>query len=714
MSPRGRRLAARALVVVASIGIVLALVVEYVERAAVNSDQFANRATVALRNDSVRSLIAERITDDVVIKNQEDLLAARPIIEAAASGIVGSSAFTGLFRKAVRDVHRALFDRDENTVTLTVGDVGTVLAAALEKLRPSLAHQVKATERVALVQRDVGSLSASLARVADTVRVLSLLLTVLALVAVAAAIAISPERRHTVVELGVGVAVGGILLVVAYGILRPLAIDHVEGPEARAAAGAVWDAYLVDLRTAAWILAGSGAVVAAAAASLIRPFDIGEPVRRVAGWVVREPRRPALRALRGISLVVVGVAVIVARSAFLQLVVTVFGVYLIYEGVTALLKLIYKPPEPGTERPRRPARRAVASVRQRREVGAAVLGIALVTVAVVTFVGSGGASTPSPARGSCNGQDALCDRRLDQIALPATHNSMSAPLPGWFSSQQDAPIANQLADGIRGLLLDTHYADRLSNGKLRTVFGSNTKLQQLAREDGVSQDALDSALRIRDRLGFSGKGERGMYLCHTLCELGGTPLASVLTDLHDFLVAHPDDVVVVINQDYVTPTDFVGAVKSAGLESMVYRGPTTAGRWLTMRQMIDRNQRLVLLAEHRAGAAPWYHLAYQTITEETPYAFKRVSQLTDPTQLARSCRPNRGAEGAPLFLVNHWITTDPLPLPSNAAKVNAYRPLLARLRECEEVRRHIPNLVAVDFYRRGDLFRAVNALNGVR
>ena len=45
--------------------------------------------------------------------------------------------------------------------------------------------------------------------------------------------------------------------------------------------------------------------------------------------------------------------------------------------------------------------------------------------------------------------------------LPATHNSMSVPLPGWYSAEQDKPIADQLADGVRGLLIDTHYADRL-------------------------------------------------------------------------------------------------------------------------------------------------------------------------------------------------------------------------------------------------------------
>jgi hypothetical protein len=160
----------------------------------------------------------------------------------------------------------------------------------------------------------------------------------------------------------------------------------------------------------------------------------------------------------------------------------------------------------------------------------------------------------------------------------------------------------------------------------------------------------------------------------------------------------------------VTPSDFVGAVEEAGLDELAYRGPTT-GRWPTLRQMIDRNQRVLFLAENRAGAAPWYHLAYRAITEETPYAFSRPEQLTDRSTLAATCRRNRGPARAPLFLVNHWITTDPVPLPSHAEHVNAYRPLLRRLRECRRVRRHIPNLVAVNFYRRGDLFRAVSTLN---
>jgi hypothetical protein len=337
----------------------------------------------------------------------------------------------------------------------------------------------------------------------------------------------------------------------------------------------------------------------------------------------------------------------------------------------------------------------------------------IVVGGVAAFLGSGGTTTPAPAAAGCEGHVALCGRSLESIALAATHNSMSVPLSGWYAAEQERPIPEQLRDGIRGLLIDTHYADRLADGRLRTDVGDPEALREQARHDGVSPSAVDAALRLRERAGFSGKGSRGMYLCHTACELGGTPLPDVLRQLHDFLVANPGEVVVVINEDYVTPADFVAAVQRAGLADLVYRGPTGRGQWPTLRQMIDSQQRVVFLAEHHAGDAPWYHLAYASIMEETPYKFSKPQQLTDPSRLAATCRPNRGPAAAPLFLVNHWITTDPVPLPSNAAKVNAYEPLLRRLRECESLRRHIPNLVAVNFYAEGDLLRVVDALNGI-
>jgi hypothetical protein len=696
----------RALVIAASVAMLLALLAGYARAALVDSDQFANRASSVLRDDAARGAIADRITDEVVLKNQADLIAARPLISDVTSAALESRAFAKLFRAGVRDLHRTLFDRGQDTVTLTLTDVGTVLAAALERFRPEIARRIEATGRVQLLRRDVGSLTARLARIADRVRVLAILLAVLALALAAGALATARDRRRACVELGVGAGAAGVLVVVAYAVGRSLARGRVELPEDQAVVGGIYDAFLGDLRTAGWILAGAGAVVAASAASLIRPVDLGEPLRRALRVAVTEPARPAWRLLRGAMLVAAGVALLVARDAVIALAFTVAGVYLIYEGVSVVLRLVYRPPapeddEPEAERPR--SRRWLVA-----PVGAAVL----IALAAGGFVAAGGATTAAPPNGPCNGHRSLCARTLAQVALPATHNSMSVPLEGWYSALQERPIDGQLRDGIRGLLLDTHYADRLENGRLRTYFGSREQLRRQATQDGVNPDAVDAALRLRERAGFKGEGERGMYLCHTFCELGATTLASVLDDIRGFLVANPDEVLVIVNQDYVTPADFVEAVRDADLEELVYRAPVGEGG-LTLREMIDRDQRVVFLAENHAGAAPWYRLAYETILQETPYSFGRAAQLIAPAELPASCRSNRGPGGAPLFLLNHWITNDPLPRPSVAVQVNAFEPLLARARDCERARDRLPNLVAVDFYRRGDLFGVVDRLNQV-
>jgi hypothetical protein len=221
VSASARQTVARVLVVLACLAMVLALVAGYARRAVVDSGQFADRATTALHNDSVRSLIAEKITDEVVLKREADLLSARPLIESIASEIVGSRAFTNLFRAAVRDVHRALFQRDQHTVTLTLKDAGTVLSAALQRFRPDIARKVDENGgRLTVVHEDVGTLSAKLVRIAHTVRLLAWVLFALVLIFAGGAVFVSPDRRRTFVELGVGTAVGAVLLLMAYAVLR--------------------------------------------------------------------------------------------------------------------------------------------------------------------------------------------------------------------------------------------------------------------------------------------------------------------------------------------------------------------------------------------------------------------------------------------------------------------------------------------------------------
>jgi hypothetical protein len=707
-SVRVRGLGARGLVVLASVLLVLATLAGYARRTLINSDQFAARAADTLQDSSVRNLIAERVTDELVLKQQADLLAARPLIESAISNLVGGSAFRSLFVRGVRDVHRAVFDRDQNTLTLTLADVGAVVAAAVEKFRPKLAAQMRKQGQVTLLKRNVDGTAARLARLADKVRVLAYLLAALTLVAAAVALVIAPDRRATTFQLGIGVAVAGVLVVIGCTVARAIVLSRVHDPDSRAAVAAVWSAFVDDLRTFGWVLAGSGAVIAAAADSVLRPVAIEGTLRE--GWqmLTREPTATWLRVVRALGLIALGGLVVAAPGTALEVVATLVGVYLIYKGVTVVLGLVYHaPPAAGEDTTWR--RRHFA-----RQLAVPLIALVVIAGGLTAFLAGGGTTQGSAASfsGGCNGFEELCDRTLEQVVLPATHNSMSVPLPGWFSSEQETPIGTQLADGIRGLLLDTHYGDKLAGGRVRTDFGNNADIQKIAQQDGVSPQSVDAALRLRARLGFAGGGTRGMYLCHTFCELGATLLSTALGQVHDFLATHPNDVMVIVNQDYVTPADFVKAIGDAGLTQYVFKDFDRSPQ-PTLREMIDSNQRLMLLAENHAGGAPWYRLAYKSLLEETPFEFRQVSQLTSPAKLPASCRANRGPEHAPLFLINHWISTDPIPLPSSAAQVNAYKPLLARARECQRIRHHLPNLLAVNFYKEGDLFRVVNTLNGV-
>jgi hypothetical protein len=668
----------------------------YVRVAVLDSAGFANRATAVVQDASVRRLIGDRVTDQVILRHQADLISARPIISSAISGVVGSGAFRSLLRRAVLDAHSAVLSRDQSTLTLTLADVGTVAGAALQQLKPGLVADVRASGAISLLRRHVAA-AGDVARAAQRLKALAYVLAALTLAAAAAALALSPDRRGTVAALGAGAAVAGLTIVVVLAVAREVAVGKVGGADERDAAGVVWDAYLSDLRTWGWVLAVSGAVVGAAAASLIRPLAVEGPLR--AGWrlVTTEPARPAARALRAVALIAAGVLVILQTTVALQVAATLAGAFLLYCGATALLRLVPPPAE------------GVAAPRARRVLAVPLVAIGLVLAADAAFFATGGAASTQDGLGACNGAAALCDRPLDEVVLPATHNSMSAPGKGWFAAQQDRGIAGQLKDGIRGLLIDTHYADELANGRVRTYFASPEELAAAVKQDGLSAASYQAALRLRERAGFKGSGTRGMYLCHTFCEVGATPLADGLKDIHDFLVLHPGQVVVVINQDYVMPADFVKAVGDAGLAPYVVTAPSGSG-WPTLRTMIDDGRRLLILAENHAGAAPWYQLAYARLLQETPFAFRRPSQLADT---ATSCEDNRGPAAAPLFLVNNWVTTDPTPRPSNAETVNAYGTLLARARACRRLRDHLPNLIAVDFYRRGQLLHVVKTLNGV-
>ncbi len=703
---------AAVLAVLAAVAGCGAVVVGYVDRAVLDSGQFANRATASLGDPAVRDFLGARIAQEAV-RREPDLVGIAPLIRGASASVADSAPFRSIFRSAVRDVHRTVFEGDRDTILVTLSDIGVVVRSALAKLDPGTATKVDAALGATVVDEQLsGGLADDARRLADADLLALVLLAAALLLAAGALLVAGAARRRVTVWLGGGLVAGAVISLIALRVIRGIVMGDIGDPQSRAAAQGLWSAVLGDLRTVLLLTGFAGAVLAAAAASLIRPVELDEPLRRGWAWLVGTPSSDRHRALRAVLLLAAGVALVVDAGAALELAALILGALLIIGAVSEVLRLTAAPIAAAqTGAPHAAPLARVARAIPLRVIAAGLVAFAALALVTGLVTRDGGIATPdAPPIERCNGHAALCDRTLDEVAFAATHNSMGAASdPNFLFAQQEQGIATQLSDGIHGLLIDTHYGFPV-NGRVLT----DLQLDAASRakfEREIGKDALDAALRIRGRLVTGKPGARGIYLCHALCELGAEPLPRTLSELNRFLTTHPHEVVIVVVQDATTPQDFVEAVRKAGLESAVYDGPIVPP-WPTLRSMIADGRRLVILAEEQDGGAPWLRKAFAAM-QETPYHFGSVAALTDPGRLKASCAPNRGEPGATLFQINHWVDTTPAPRPSNAKIVNAHGALLTRVRACERQRDLFPTLVAVDFYRQGDLFGVVDELNRV-
>ena len=289
----------------------------------------------------------------------------------------------------------------------------------------------------------------------------------------------------------------------------------------------------------------------------------------------------------------------------------------------------------------------------------------------------------------CNGHAELCDRPVNEIAYATTHNAMSITEFDWIWPSHDGSVANQLNAGIRGFLIDTHYWDDAA--------WIEEELQAFPPE---MQAAV---LGILDQVELS--KEEGFYLCHMMCGLGATDLDETLEEMRIFLDNHPDEVILIVFEDKITPADTDEAMAESGLDRLLYTHDGSH-EWPTLRQLIEDNERVLVMAENEAPP-PEYYLNAWDYTEETPYHFGSLEEFDDT-----SCQPNRGDTGKPFFLLNHWITRAS-PSRVDASILNDYDYLLERAQRCAEERGQIPNLVGVNFYLNGDVFDVVDTLNGV-
>jgi hypothetical protein len=674
-----------------------------------NADGFADRTARALGDPRVAAFVGDEVTD-AVLRAAPDLTAYRPLLVVAAREVVASEPFRVLVRTTARQAHRAAFSRGGRDVLLAIPDVDVILRAALGGANAQLANRIprEVTAMLTSLQTDVTTRRLlTVWRFAGRVLWFSTAAFIIGPLLLLAGVWIAPRRRRAIVWAGGALEAGGLGLIliprIGAGIAPLLVDDTLGGP----AAGGIWAVFTARFVVWGFGVGGVGMVLAAAGSSLLERVDPLERARTWGKFLLATPTDPRWRVLRAMVLIAVGILTAWRPVQVAAVVTLICGATLAYLGLRELFAVILaRVPSLASSMP--------ASLRHLNVdgeddtewlVGAAVIGVLAIAAAtaVIVTVREVAEEPAAVADTGCNGEARLCSKRVDQVVFPATHNAMSAAdQPGWLFPNQEHGIATQLADGVRGLLIDVHYGVPVGD-RVRTDLDAERSGMRDKATSALGAEGTAAAMRIRDRLVDGKVGLRDSYLCHGFCELGATPLVDGLRAIHDFLVTHPREVLLLNIEDYVTPADLAAAFERADLLPYIWKGPTQ-GAWPTLATLIGADTRVLVFLESGTPGVPWLRPTYE-IFQETPYTFLTPEAMT--------CVPNRGPVTAPLFLVNHWIESTPTPKPSNAAVVNAFAPLLARATQCGTDRSRTPTLLAVDFYATGDLFAVARTLNGL-
>jgi hypothetical protein len=655
---------------------------------------FARRVAASLEDDRVASYVASQLTDAIVLE-RPDLVTVRPALLAGVRAVIGTATFRSLVQRGAREAHASLLEGAAGRLVVSLPDFATVLKSALAT-DPALAGRLPAGLSAAsrLSDLPLSRQVATLVRVAPASKRVAAGVLVLGGLLSLAGVALAPRRRRALLEVGeTWVALGAVTM--ALVVLGGVLLRAVLKPPLEHAAGGIWAAFMGGLEPVAWALALVGLAFAAAVSSLEEHPDVRTSLDRLRRWIDAPPGGRLGRIVRGAALVGLGTLALIRPALAASGLTLLLGAFLAFLGLRELFALAL----PRAMGDAAPFEGVVT--RGALRVGVIAGVTACVAIAVLLLVSRGRAPLV-PAQG-CNGSPALCSRRLPQVVFPGTHNSMAAAdVAGWYMPNQERGIAAQLDDGVRALLIDVLPGVPVGE-RVRTELASESAARA-SYVSAIGEEGVEAALRIRDRLVPPEGAKRDLYVCHGFCELGAMRLAEVLDTIRGFLVTHPGEVLLVIVQDEgVTAGELAAAVEAAGLAGRVYRGPFAAP-WPTLEQLVEADTRLLLFVEHDRGAVPWVPNAYD-VFQETPYAF--------PTPEAMSCAPNRGGPANSLFLVNHFIERVP-PLPSAAAPVNTREFLVARARRCQSERGGLaPTVLAVDFYRTGDLFAAVRELNGL-
>ena len=272
MQSRGRGAAVWVVLVVAGLLLLLSSFAVWINRVALNTNQFANTSGDLLDNPAIRSAVANRAVDELyanvdVQTELQDLLPqgykglSGPISAAGRQGAyqvvdraLQQPRFQALFKTTVEETHRTLVDvlkGGGTRVSTQNGEVILNLRAIILEAADRLGIGPQVTSRlpdnagkiVILRSDELGTAQ----NVFELLKTLAWLLPLLTLAAFGLAVWLAHDRRRAVRGIGATLAVVGLVGLVAARLTRNYVVDAlVASHDDRTAANNAWN-ILTDL-----------------------------------------------------------------------------------------------------------------------------------------------------------------------------------------------------------------------------------------------------------------------------------------------------------------------------------------------------------------------------------------------------------------------------------------------------------------------------------
>ncbi|HET7445680.1 MAG TPA: hypothetical protein VFJ57_13595 [Solirubrobacterales bacterium] len=302
---RGHPRWALALIILGAIITFAAIFSIWVNRQALNTDNWVDTSTRLIQNEEVRDQLADYLANELVANADiagelEEALPPRlaPLATAAAGGlqqlapdvaerIFASPKFQAVWEAANRKAHESLLkvlNGGDSTVSTENGEVKLQLGPVLEQIGEGsgigealVSKLPPEAGEITILKSDELSLAQEIAKI---LRKLPIVLTLAALLCFALAVFLSPRRRETLRSAGIAFAIAGLL---SLG-LRGFAGTYVVGGLSKTtsvepAVEAVWSISTSELVTIATSAIVFGLLVALAAV-LAGPTKPAVTIRR--------------------------------------------------------------------------------------------------------------------------------------------------------------------------------------------------------------------------------------------------------------------------------------------------------------------------------------------------------------------------------------------------------------------------------------------------